>query len=52
MALQQMMEPLRQVCLDYSLIGSETGYSGPELTSYWSMHPETRQIIVDAPITV
>jgi biotin synthesis protein BioG len=47
----RMMEPVQTGFVwDYSLIGTEDRiFRASNLTSYWSEHPETRQIIVDAP---
>ena len=47
----RMMEPVETGFIwDYSLIGSEDRvFRASNLTSYWSAHSETRQIIVNAP---
>jgi len=45
------MEPVQTGFVwDYSLIGSEDRvFRASNLISYWSMHHETRQIVVEAP---
>lgn len=47
----RMMEPVETGFIwDYSLIGSEDRvFRESNLVSYWTEHPETRQIIVNAP---
>ncbi|MBK7731694.1 MAG: DUF452 family protein [Bacteroidales bacterium] len=47
----RMMEPVETGFVwDYALIGKEDSiFKASNLKSYWSMHPETRQIMVDAP---
>ena len=47
----RMMEPVETGFVwDYSVIGSDDRiFRAPNLISYWSEHPETRQIIVPAP---
>jgi len=47
----RMMEPVQTGFVwDYSLIGTEDRvFRASNLISYWNMHPETRQIIVESP---
>lgn len=47
----RMMEPIQTGFVwDYSLIGTEDRvFRASNLISYWNMHPETRQIIIESP---
>lgn len=47
----RMMEPVQTgFTWDYSLIGTEDRvFRASNLVSYWNMHPETRQILLESP---